>query len=182
MSHSFTVLSVSAVVGLLLVACGARGPLEDVQVVDVLVTPDGAPANTTSGTGSTSDGGGNSSSSEDAGGPGTGPGSGSSSGGTGFPGIPGLSDDGGIVSCLTCVGSQCTSQIEACVTDTSCASSLQCIVTTCLAGGTGGGGVSCFTNCAGTSGLTSLLPILECVGGACGGSCGSVIGGLGVGG
>ena len=158
-------------------ACGARSPL-DFDVIEVVESPDGAvisPGQVID-SGSPGDDSGTGSSS-----------GGSSSGGSSSGGILG-GEDGGIIACGACVTTQCASSIEACLADTTCATSLECILTTCLAGGgtggssssSGGGGLSCIETCGGgLSGLTDLLPILECIAGTCGSDCGSLLGGLG---
>jgi hypothetical protein len=155
-------------------ACGARGPI-GLEVVDVTVTPDASAAGAAN---TLVDGGGAGSSSGGS----SGSSSGSSSGGGPGSGIIGaLIDAGGPIGCGACFISDCGTQIGTCVADPACATALQCIATTCLAGGdagAGGAGLGCFTNCAGGA-LLELVPIVTCLTGTCGGSCGSVLGGLG---
>jgi predicted small lipoprotein YifL len=175
MRRSFALASTSLV--LVSTACGARGPL-NFEVIEVVASADGSAPTTSTGPGDDSG--------SPANGSDSGSSSGSSSGGSSSGGLLGGAD-GGIIACGSCVTTQCASSIEACVADTTCATSLECIFTTCLGGlgggggsGSSGGGLSCITTCGGgLSGLSNLLPILECIGGTCGSDCGSLLGGLG---
>jgi len=146
-----------------LVACGARGPLEDVVIVQAGATADaGASAADASMPQQDID--------------------------TGAPTGPGqiFADAGGLLGCGACVTTQCGMQIQMCLQDPACTAALQCIATTCLgvlggdsgAGSSGGGGANCFLQCA-SSGLGNLVPILTCITGTCGADCGSLLGGLG---
>jgi hypothetical protein len=93
-------------------------------------------------------------------------------------GLGGLLDSG-IVDCGICVFSSCGTDFLTCLQDTSCATSLQCVATTCLTGGSLD--PACLLGCAGGSSAT-LLSLVTCVAGTCGSTCLSALGGLGGGG
>jgi hypothetical protein len=143
-------------VAVLTAACGARGPL------DIVVVEEQPP-----------DAGAEVSSSVDAA---------PDSTQVGPPiGLPGL--DSGLVACGMCLAQNCGSEIGACIAMPSCRSTLQCVATMCLAGGSANLPVCVYSQCAGDAGLTaltSLLPLFQCVMGCP--TCGSSLGGLGGGG
>jgi hypothetical protein len=148
-------------IGALLVACGARGPL-DVEVIDVY--PDAGPTVDSSidATDSASE------AATDAGTDGQGD---DGADGTGNP----------VVDCVTCVGQMCGSDLVSCLTNTDCRADVQCIVQMCLTGGTGGVDFQCIGNCtssdpaAGGQAITAFTCILT----GCGAQCTSLLGGLG---
>ena len=107
-------------------------------------------------------------------------GGGGSNGGIGGTngGLGGLLDSG-IVDCGICVFSSCGTDFLTCLEDTACATSLECVATTCLTGGSLD--PACLLGCAGTSSAT-LLSLVTCVAGTCGSTCLSALGGLGGGG
>jgi len=92
-------------------------------------------------------------------------------------------DEGGnpVVDCVSCVGQMCGSDLVACLTNTDCRTDVQCIVSMCLTGGTGGIDFGCLGTCtssdpaAGGQAITAFTCILT----GCGSQCTSLLGGLG---
>ena len=144
----------------LLVACGARGSLDD-QIIDVYpdagptfdasidvadAAPDVAPDAAEEAGDDAADGGGNP-----------------------------------VVDCVTCVGQMCGTDLVQCLTNTDCRADVQCIVQTCLTGGSGGVDFQCIGGCtssdpaAGGEAITAFTCILT----GCGSQCTSLLGGLG---
>lgn len=142
----------------LAVACGARGPL-DITVIEV--APDAevdAPA-----TDASTDAADAQDATEDEG------------------GGPGGFDAGPIVNCGSCVAGSCGPQLLACIESTGCRDALQCVVTTCLSGGTPS--ITCIEGCASSDGgsastLPELIGAFTCIVESCGSQCTSVLGGL----
>lgn len=90
---------------------------------------------------------------------------------------------GSAVACGICVISTCGSTILSCVQDEACRAVFQCVATTCLGGGSGGGGLdsTCLFKCAGNdpAGALGVLSTFQCLTGDCGTDCRSVLDGLG---
>jgi hypothetical protein len=143
----------------LVAACGARGPLDVIIVVeeqpeagaDVSPSED-APASPID------------SATDDAG-----------PVGVGFDAAP-------LVNCGSCLAQHCGMQLYSCFASTTCRTTLQCAATKCLSGGMPN--PQCVLTCANgdTSSLTQLVGVFGCVLGNCGSQCTSVLGGLGGGG
>lgn len=92
---------------------------------------------------------------------------------------PSDSREGGtIIECGSCLIGQCGADILKCVQATGCRTTLQCVATTCLAGGNPD--PACLFKCAAgdVSGALQIFQIFQCVTGKCGADCGSVLGGL----
>jgi hypothetical protein len=136
----------------IVVACGARGPLDDdapldagaaadvttVDVVDAAPEPPDAP-----------------------------------------PPIKDAAPEGGsILGCGTCLIGMCSKDILACVQDTACRTTFQCVATTCLSSGTPD--PACLFKCASgdVNGALKIFTIFQCVTGSCGTDCNSVLAGL----
>jgi hypothetical protein len=157
-----------------LIACGARGPLDlgaggasaDLDgAVDVGVSADAAGDQSEGADGATDRDGGR----RDGGREG---------------GFPGLGDAGGLLGCGACVAQSCGMQVVGCISQPQCQMALQCAVTKCLAGGGGGLNPQCIFGC--TNGnpqaLQSLIGIFTCIATKCGSQCAGLAGGLGGGG
>jgi hypothetical protein len=102
------------------------------------------------------------------------------------PGDAGRDTGGGPLMCLTCIQQQCGMQVFACFQNTTCRTTLQCVLTTCLGGG-GGINPQCALMCANgdITALQDILNIVTCIGTNCGQSCVGVLpggGGMGDGG
>jgi hypothetical protein len=141
-------------VAVLTAACGARGPL-DIVVIEEQPPPD-AGADVSSSVDAPPDS------------PQVGP----------PVGLPGL--DSGLAACGTCLVQNCGSEIGMCIATPSCQSTLQCVATMCLAGGSANLLGCVTTQCAGDSGLaslTSLFGLFQCVTGNCP-TCTGALGGL----
>lgn len=84
------------------------------------------------------------------------------------------------IACGGCVISTCREPITACLQDEACRSTFQCVVTTCLAGGSGMD-PACLFKCASTApgGAIGALAVFQCLTGSCGADCGPVLEGLG---
>ncbi|HEY6461845.1 MAG TPA: hypothetical protein VIY73_16885 [Polyangiaceae bacterium] len=156
-------LAPAALVAGLLVACGARGPL-DITVIeqgpaDADVDAPGVDAGIDASETGTGDGSLDAADAPDEGAPGF--------------------DGGPIVNCGSCVIQNCGSQLLTCIQSTTCRTALQCVVTTCLSGGTPD--PTCVLGCANgdATALGDLVGAFECVIGTCGAQCTSVLGGLG---
>jgi hypothetical protein len=94
-------------------------------------------------------------------------------------GLPGF-DAGGLVSCGTCLAQNCQSQIVGCISTPSCQSTIQCVVTMCLGGGSANLLGCVAGQCAGDGGfqsLASLIGLFQCVSSNCP-TCGMALGGL----
>lgn len=91
----------------------------------------------------------------------------------------GRESGGTILECGSCLFSECSDKVLACVQDTKCRTIFQCVVTDCLAGG-GSPSPACMLGCANgdISGGLKILAIFTCVTGTCGPDCGSLLGGL----
>lgn len=140
--------------GLVLVACGARGPL-DVTVIEEVPTPEGgatldAPVDVVDATDATD------ASEEEAAG----------------------RDAGALVNCGTCVAQSCGQELLTCITSTACRTALQCVVTMCLTGGTPD--FTCINSCTNgdNTALAQLVGAFTCIIQTCGTQCTSVLGGL----
>ena len=154
--RSSFVIAFSAVV--LVVACGARGPLDD---DGPLVSADAA---TTDGPTSLTD-----ADLPDA----------SIDGPSLRDAEPDAASEGGsIIDCGQCVIGTCGTSILMCLQSTGCRTTLQCVATTCLSGGTPD--LACVVGCAAgdLSGALEIFQVFQCVTGTCGSDCGSVLGGL----
>jgi hypothetical protein len=96
-------------------------------------------------------------------------------------GRPGF-DGGPIVNCGACVAQSCGQQFLTCLSSAPCRTALQCVVTTCLSGGTPD--PACVGTC--TQGdqtvLGQLIGAFTCIITNCGSQCTGVLGGLGGGG
>ena len=173
---AFTVLPA----GIVMAACGSRGPLDDDVEVVYLVADAGQDVTAAADVGAGADTGGgtpDSSSSTDA----------QADTGRRMP-PPGM--DGGIIdidtgipvlNCGLCVVQQCGSQVLGCIESPTCQTTLQCVATMCLAGGTPS--PTCILQCGGDAAtLLQLVQIFTCITGSCGTSCLSLVGGLGGGG
>ena len=88
------------------------------------------------------------------------------------------SEGGTLIECGTCLVGQCGAGILTCVQATACRTTLQCVTTTCLAGGAPD--TACLFKCASgdPTAALELFQIFQCVTGKCGGDCSSVLGGL----
>ena len=84
-------------------------------------------------------------------------------------------DAGNILSCGTCLFGQCSQGILKCVQTPACQKTLQCVLTTCVSGGSPD--PACLFKCAsGDVGSTlALLQIFTCVTGKCGPDCNALI-------
>src|SRR3984957_11035802 len=111
---------------LVLAACGARASLDE-TVVDQITPNEGGTDASELETSVDASGDGNTSE------------SGTDSGRPAFDGGP-------IVNCGTCVAQSCGQQLLTCIESTTCRTALQCVVTTCLTGGTPD--PSCAEGCA----------------------------------
>lgn len=91
----------------------------------------------------------------------------------------GRESGGTILECGSCLFSECSDSVLACVQDTKCRAIFQCVVTECLAGG-GSPSPACMLGCANgdISGGLKILAIFTCVTGTCGPDCGGLLGGL----
>jgi hypothetical protein len=94
--------------------------------------------------------------------------------------------DSGIpaINCVVCIGQTCGNQLGQCALDTGCRTVLQCVITTCAGGGTGGVDPQCVLNCGQSdpNALVQVFQILQCIVQSCGADCASVLSGLGGGG
>jgi hypothetical protein len=145
---------------LLIVACGARGPLDIVVVQELPEADAGADVS------SSVDG--------QPGGPEASPGPTPEAGGR-----PGF-DAGGLLACTGCLAQNCGKQLQACITSQSCVTTLQCVFTMCFSGGVPD--INCaLSNCGGPQALPALAGIFTCVSTQCPGCLGA-LGGLGGGG
>ena len=143
---------------MLVVACGARGPLDAPDLV-YGASADGSDEGSTAegGTGADAAGLTDAKTSTDAGG-----------------------DVANPINCAVCVGQTCSNQLIACVTSQSCLGTLQCVFSKCLTGGSVN--PVCAFGCsgeAGPQGLLDVLAVFQCITMSCGADCSSVIGGLG---
>ena len=141
--------------GLVLVACGARGPLDITVIQEV---PDAARAArrwTHRSTWWTRRDATDASEEEAAG-----------------------RDAGALVNCGTCVAQSCGQQLLTCITSTACRTALQCVVTTCLTGGTPD--FTCINSCTmgDNTALAQLVGAFTCIIQTCGTQCTSILGGL----
>jgi predicted small lipoprotein YifL len=135
--------------GLGIAACGARGPLDDTPL-DAGTTADVAVAEPI-----------DAAPQPDAAPP--------------FDAAP---EGGSILGCGTCLVGKCSQGILACVQDTVCRTTFQCVATTCLSGGAPD--AACLFKCASgdVQGALKIFTIFQCVTATCGGDCGSVLSGL----
>ncbi|HEY3819731.1 MAG TPA: hypothetical protein VGL81_21330 [Polyangiaceae bacterium] len=142
----------------LLVACGARGPL-DIDVIEIVEGPEGGAdvaVEASADAADASDSGDAADAAEET---------------QGFDGGP-------IVNCGSCVVQSCGQQLLTCLTSTTCRTALQCVVTMCISGGAPD--ISCVTGCANgdATALGDLLGAFGCIVETCGTQCTSVLGGL----
>ena len=144
------------VTAFVLVACGARGPL-DVTVIEVVEGPEGgadvgvdAAADATDASEAATDS---------------------------APETQGF-DAGPLVNCGTCVYQSCGTQLISCLTSTSCRTTLQCVVTMCISGGVPD--ITCVTTCANgdATALGDVLGAFACIVQTCGTQCTSLLSGL----
>lgn len=150
-----------------LAACGSRGPL-DVVIVEEGPLEGGADVSVVeaaAGGGDASDAANTVEAGNDGGGP-----------------LNGF-DGGPLFNCGSCIVQSCGQQFLTCITNTQCATALQCVFTTCLAS-LGSGGIpdpSCFATCAnGDPTVTGQLSgAILCVVSSCGSQCAGAIGSLG---
>ena len=164
-SFLFRRIAPALVPGVLLVACGARGPL-DITVIEEAPGDGGSDGALVEASVDASDAGDGGESARDA----------EEQEAAGFDGGP-------LVNCATCVGESCGQQLITCVTDTNCLNALQCVATTCI----GSGGLpdpTCIETCTNgdSTALGDLIGAFTCILTSCGSSCTSVLGGLGGGG
>ena len=91
-------------------------------------------------------------------------------------------DGGPLINCGSCIAQSCGQQLITCISSTACRTALQCVVTTCLSGGTPN--LNCIGTCTqGDPTVTGdLVGAFTCVITSCGTQCASVLGGLGGGG
>jgi hypothetical protein len=150
---------------LLVVACGARGPLEIVVVQELPGLDAGADVS------SSVDGQPDASEDATEGAPQPTPEAG---------GPPGF-DAGGLLACGGCLAQNCSMQIQACITSQTCVATLQCVFTMCLSGGTPD--PTCIlSKCGGPQVLMGpLVGVFTCIASNCSGCLGA-LGGLGGGG
>jgi hypothetical protein len=87
-------------------------------------------------------------------------------------------EGGSILGCGTCLVGKCSQGILACVQDTACRTTFQCVATTCLSGGSPD--AACLFKCASgdAQGALKIFTIFNCVTSTCGSDCGSVLSGL----
>lgn len=87
-------------------------------------------------------------------------------------------EGGSIIGCGTCLVGKCSQNILACVQDTACRTTFQCVATTCLSGGSPD--PACLFKCASgdAQGALKIFTIFNCVTSTCGSDCGSVLSGL----
>lgn len=146
-------VSAFAGVGVVVAACGSRGPLDAdgpldaataADVANVEVATDATPAE------------------PDA-----------------APVVDAGREGGSILGCGTCLVGQCSQGILACVQDPACQKTFQCVVTKCLAGG-GSPNPACLFTCASgdTKGALKIFQIFQCVTSTCGTDCNPVLSGL----
>ena len=154
----FVVIPVSF--GVLVVACGSRGPLDDdgplvSTTTDAAGNTDAPSAPDADDTDAASDAMSGRDGRADAG-----------------------SDGGSVIACGSCVITSCGSSILMCLEDTGCRTTLQCVTTTCLSSGSPD--LACVVGCAAgdLSGALQIFQVFQCVTGTCGSDCGSVLGGL----
>jgi hypothetical protein len=82
----------------------------------------------------------------------------------------------GPLACGRCLTRECGSSVVACVQAAACRTTVQCVVTTCLAGGSPD--LSCVIGCASGSsdGAIAALSVFDCATRTCGGDCATVLG------
>ncbi len=87
-------------------------------------------------------------------------------------------ESGGLIACGTCIVGQCGMGIVQCLQSTGCRTTLQCVVTTCLVGGSPD--AACLAGCASgdPSGVLQMFQIFQCFTDVCGVDCGPILGGL----
>jgi hypothetical protein len=95
-----------------------------------------------------------------------------------------IPDSGPIGECASCVATNCSKQVNACLNDPTCRNGLACTVMKCLAGGGGGGtpDLGCVLTCFGGdfSKAAEAIAAFTCVTGKCGTACGGLLGGGGI--
>ena len=91
-------------------------------------------------------------------------------------------DGGPLVNCGSCIAQNCGQQVITCIMSTSCRTALQCVVQSCLTGGMPS--LQCLGGCTGSDPTTQqdVLMVLGCIIGTCGSQCAGALGGLGGGG
>jgi hypothetical protein len=91
-------------------------------------------------------------------------------------------DGGPLVNCGSCIAQNCGQQLITCLTSTGCRTALQCVVQMCLTGGMPS--LQCLGGCTGSDPMTQqqVLTVLGCIVGTCGSQCAGALGGLGGGG
>jgi hypothetical protein len=141
-----------------LVACGARGPL-DITVVEIVEGPEGGVDVAVEAAADAAEAGDADSAADVA------------------PETQGF-DGGPLVNCGSCVLQSCGTQLLSCIESTPCLTALQCVATTCLSGGVPD--PTCVEGCANGDAtvLGDLLGAFACIVGTCGSQCTSVLGGL----
>ena len=98
-----------------------------------------------------------------------------------------IPDGGPIGDCLGCVRDKCGSSVNDCINSPACRSGLACTITTCAAGGLGGGGglggldIGCVAKCFGGDfkAAATAISTFSCLLGTCGSKCGGLLGGGG---
>jgi hypothetical protein len=87
------------------------------------------------------------------------------------------------INCATCVGQQCGTDVLACLQNTACRATLQCVITTCIGAG-GGFNPQCFVMCANGDPqvIVDVVNIVQCIATNCGMQCVGIIPGGGGGG
>jgi hypothetical protein len=160
----FFVASVSA----LAVACGSRGPLDIGDESQI----GGNPAIATDASGFVDVGANDDGSNPTPVDSGRNP-RGNDAGNTFDSGIP-------AVNCAACVFQSCGQDVIGCVTSTGCRTTLQCVATTCLTGGTPS--PTCLFTCGQSDpqSVPQVLTLVECVLSSCGQDCTSVLTGGGI--
>jgi hypothetical protein len=150
----------------LLVACGARGPL-DTTIIEVVVSDATVDAPVEAGP----DGGDAAADALDA------PVDSPADAVDAAPDVAMGPDGGPILDCLTCLEQTCGTQILTCLTSTTCRTALQCSGA-CLTGGTPN--IPCIENCTMGNATTEeqLLGLFGCIAGSCP-NCLSALGGVG---
>jgi hypothetical protein len=148
----------------LVVACGARGPLDITVIEEVASDAEADVSPTEAGADAT-----------DASGEADAPGTPDAPPDRGPPGF----DGGPLFNCGSCIYQSCEQQVLTCLESTDCRNAIQCAVTTCLSGGTPD--PTCILGCANgdTTAIADLGSAFLCVEEQCGADCTSVLGSLG---
>jgi hypothetical protein len=91
-------------------------------------------------------------------------------------------DGGPIVNCGACIAQSCGQPLLTCLTATACRTALQCVLQMCLTGGMPS--LQCLGGCTGSDPTTQqqVLTVIGCIIGTCGSQCTGALSGLGGGG